>query len=342
MTRSGKEWKFEEDFFLGMPVSGIEVDPRTDTWWVSLAHKHWGQKIHFSNNRGKTWEEVPAPRYPENEEVSPGVPATLKYIWSLAAAGPDLPDQLLVGTEPGGLFKSTDNGKSFHLVESLWHHPSRPEHWFGGGRNHAGIHSIVFDPRDSRHFYVGISCAGVFETDDGGETWNVRNRGLRADYLPDPFPEVGHDPHMLKICRTDPNIIWQQNHCGIFRSHDAGKSWKDVSQGAVNYGFALAVDNDDPNRAWVVPATSDQVRVAVDKALAVYRTDNGGKTWRDFREGLPQKNAYDIVLRHALERKNGELIFGTTTGNLYHSVNEGEAWSAISNNLPTVFCLKLV
>ncbi len=339
--KSGNGWMFSETDFLGQPASMVYVDERTNTSWVSLAHKHWGQKLHYSGDEGKTWNEVNALKYPEDAEISPGKAATLKYVWSIAHGGEDKPNRILVGTEPGGLFVSEDLGQSFSLVESLWNHPSRPEYWFGGGRDNAGIHSIVMDPRDSDHFYIGVSCAGVFETTDGGKSWVVRNNGLRADYLPNPRSELGHDPHSIKICQSNPDVIWQQNHCGIFRSVDAGKSWVDITdqKGLANYGFALVIDNDDPNRAWVIPATSDQIRVAVDQSLCVCRTEDGGKSWEAFREGLPQTNCFDIVLRHSFARSGDTLVFGTNTGNLFISEDDGESWRNLNNYLPTVFAL---
>ena len=227
------------------------------------------------------------------------------------------------------------------LVETLWNHPSRPEGWFGGGRDYAGIHSIVVDSRDPGHIYVGISVAGVFETRDGGNSWYPKNKGLRADFLPDPQAEIGHDPHLLVSCAAYPNVLWQQNHCGIFRTTDGGENWSDISDpdGDANFGFAIAADPNDPLRAWVAPATSDGVRVAVDKKMCICRTDDGGNTWKTFRNGLPQEYAYDIVFRHALISNGTDVLFGTTTGNLFSSADEGENWSTISNFLPMIYSL---
>lgn len=337
-------WRYERDVFRGLPVSLTYVDEVNGRWWAALAHKHWGQKLHYSSDEGKTWEEVRSPKYPEGTEAKKGVPATLKFIWSVMQGGPDKPDHLYVGTEPGGLFMSQDHGENFELVESLWHHPSRPAFWFGGGRDFAGIHSIVVDPRDSNHIYIAVSCAGVFETMDGGKTWQPRNKGLRADYLPDPYVEVGQDPHLLLLCKSAPDYMWQQNHCGIFRSKDGGHNWIDVTDpnGLANYGFALAVDDDDTERAWVIPATSDRMRVAVDRSLCVCRTDDGGKTWKALRNGLPQGSAYDIVFRHALARIGRTMAFGTTTGNLYLSKNDGDSWEALNHNLPIINAVTFV
>lgn len=334
-------WTFDTMHFLGMPVSVARQDPRNGYWWVCLAHKHWGAKVHYSPDRGEHWVEAQSPKYPENAETKPGAPATLKYIWTLEAGNEDCPGEVWLGTEPGGLFRYTSL-EQVELNQSLWNHPSRQKYWFGGGRNHPGIHSIVIDPQDSQRIFIGISCAGVFETQDGGQHWEVRNQGLRADFLPNPSIEVGQDPHLILQCKHHPEVFWQQNHCGIFKSTDYAKTWQEVTDetGVTKYGFTIAIDDHDPDRAWVIPAASDDKRVAVDEALVVYYTENGGKTWNDFRQGLPQAHCFDIVLRHSLAKNQNTLVFGTTTGNLFLSEDNGESWQTLNNHLPTIYSVE--
>lgn len=341
--RAANHWSIQATHFLGFPVSVVFVDKRTQTWWAGVTHRHWGQKLYRSVDAGKQWEQVPTPRYPNGALIKAGKAATLKKIWCMAATGVDCPNELYVGTEPGGLFHSTDGGNSFHLVEALWNHPSRQNElqWFGAGRDFPFIHSIVVDPRDSKHVYIAVSCAGIFETKNGGESWQPLNQGLIAAYLPNPTAEVGHDPHLLLACRTAPEVLWQQNHCGIFRSTNGGAYWENVTDatGLANYGFALAIDDENPLRAWVIPAISDELRVAADLALCVCKTEDGGKTWIPLREGLPQKNCFDIVFRHAFARQEMTLVFGTTTGNVYLSENSGDSWQCLSNHLARVDCV---
>jgi photosystem II stability/assembly factor-like uncharacterized protein len=341
--RSNNHWEVENLSFEGQPVSIAYADPRSNVWWACLDHGHWGVKLHRSSDRGATWGEVTAPAYPEGEEVKDGVPATTRYIWSMMQGGQRSPSKLWIGTDPGGLFRSDDGGSSFRLVESLWNHPTRKTGWFGGGRDLPGIHSIVIDPRSDDHIHVGISCAGVFETSDGGKTWDIRNKGLRSEFLPDPESGVGHDPHILVAAPSNPDILWQQNHCGIFHSKDGAKSWTDVSQqpGPARFGFAIAVAEDNPEQAWVAPADSDGNRTAIRGALCICRTDDGGKSWKEFRKGLPQKNCFDIVYRHALASSGDTLAFGTTTGNLFFSPDRGESWETLNNYLPMVYSLQL-
>lgn len=340
--RSGDEWRFSRLAHCGIPVPFATLDPRTGTLWATLDHGHWGQKLQRSSNLGETWEEIEAPKYPEGEEIKEGLAATVKYLWVVQPGGEDETDRIYIGTEPGGLFVSDDGGRSFELNRPLWDHPSRKEKWMGGGRDHAGIHSIVVDPRDSRRVLVGVSVAGVFETKDGGDSWEPRNKGLVAEFLPDPTPEVGHDPHFVAFCASNPDVLWQQNHCGIFRSVNGARSWSKISQegGPAHFGFAVAADQSSPDTAWVVPAVSDEVRVAVDGALCVCRTDDGGESWTDYREGLPQKNCFDIVFRHALDADGNTLAFGSTTGNLWTSSDRGESWKTVSHNLPLVYSVR--
>ncbi|MFY0651894.1 MAG: glycosyl hydrolase [Cyclobacteriaceae bacterium] len=341
--RKADGWEHGDTHFLGIPVSLSFVDDRTDTWWACLDHGHWGVKLHRSTDQGKSWYEVDAPKIPEGEEIKDGVPAAVSYIWAFAHGGYDQPGVLYLGTDPGAMFKSKNNGDNWELVSGLWNHSSRKKQWFGGGRDNPGIHSIVVDPRDSSHIYVGISCAGVFETIDNGESWNARNHGMQADFLPDPASEIGQDPHLVVACPSQPDVMWNQNHCGIYISRDGSKNWEAVHQenGPANFGFAVAVHQDKPEMAWVVPGISDGVRVAVDQALCVCRTADGGKTWQELRDGLPQENCYDIVYRHALDINEDTLVFGSTTGNLYTSNNLGDSWSLISSDLPMIYSVEI-
>ena len=249
--RKSGGWKIGSVHFEGIPVSLAWENPLDGTWWACLDHGHWGVKMHRSTDRGANWQEVAAPAFPEGKEIKEGVPATTQYLWAMSHGGADHPNRLWVGTIPGGLFLSEDNGDSFQLVESLWNHPSRSQ-WFGGGFDHPGIDAIFVDPRNSDRLLVSVSCGGVFESTDGGKSWQGRNKGLRADFLPDPHAEYGHDPHMMVAAPTNPDVLWQQNHCGIFRSVDGAKTWADVSEkdGPAKFGFAMAVADDKPDQAW--------------------------------------------------------------------------------------------
>jgi hypothetical protein len=340
----GSRWRFVRESFKAIPVSYAAFDPRHQTLWALLDHGHWGVKLHRSPDCGATWEEIPAPHYPEDAKLAEGKPATLSYLWYFAPGGADQPERLYLGTEPGGLFQSDDGGNSFHLVESLWNVPERLDNWFGGGRDLPGLCSIVVDPRDSSHVTVGVSVGGVYETRDGGTTWQARNKGLYANYLPNPYAEFGHDPHFILASPSNPDVLWQQNHCGIFRSVDSGATWENISQegGPAYFGFALAVDEKNADTAWVIPAIDAEYRMAVDTALCICRTEDGGKTWQALRSGLPPENAYDVVFRHGLDSRGDRLAFGTTTGNVYVSEDRGESWRCIGSNFPPVYSVRFL
>jgi len=338
LEKQGGGWRIQQTQFVGLPVSVVYEDPRNGWWWVALAHRHWGQKLHVSEDRGVHWRQVATPKFPEDARLPNGKAAGLRKVWTIEQAGFDRAGELYLGAEPGALFHTRDYGQSWQLARTLWEHPSRPEHWFGAGRDLAFLHSVVVDPRDSDHLYIAVSSAGVFETTDGGNSWQARNRGLVAAYLPNPRAEYGHDPHRIFACRSNPEVLWQQNHCGIFRSTDGGKGWRDVSGagGFPYYGFALAIDHDEPERAWVIPAVSDEKRVAVDQALCVCRTNDGGQSWQAQRAGLPQQHAFDIVFRHSFAFDGPQLAFGSTTGNLFYSEDGGERWRCLHHYLPRV------
>lgn len=346
--RDGSSWKAVKAHFPGIPISYAMTDPRTGVLWACADHGHWSQKLYRAEHIDADFEEIPAPQYPQEATMydmwdeESEKPATLSYLWTIVPGGADQSDTLYIGTEPGGVFRTDDGGNTFTLVEGLWQHPSRRKNWGGGGRDQAGACSILVDPRDSDHLFVGVSVGGVYESTDGGKTWDGRNQGLIAEYLPDPQAEYGHDPHCTVLCPAQPDVLWQQNHCGVFRSDDAGRQWHDVSQpdGTIKFGFPVAVDAEDPDTAWVVPGISDDQRMAVGGALFTARTEDGGKSWTALRNGLPQSNCYDIVLRHALDLSGDRLAFGSTTGNVFISNNRGDAWQCLGNYFPPVYSVR--
>lgn len=350
VTRTARGWEVGDLLQPGVPIAYACRDPRDGVWWASEDHGHWGTKLARSRDEGVTWERLPAPKYPDGATWgAESKPASLELIWVIQPGPDDRPGRIYLGTNPGGLFvrdgepDPDDTTGGWRLVTGLWEHPSRPG-WFGGGRESPGIHSVVVHPRDSRVLWVAVSCAGVFRSDDEGASWRPTNKGLHADFLPDPDVEVGFDPHLMVQVQGHPDVIWQQNHCGVFVSRDAGVTWQDVSEtGAgrrVRFGFPIAVDHAQPDVAWVVPGHSDGQRTTVDGALRVCRTDDGGRTWKELTAGLPARNAWDVVYRHALDVRGDRLAFGSTTGNAYVSEDRGESWSELGHNLPPVYSVR--
>ncbi|HZO15704.1 MAG TPA: hypothetical protein VFB62_20670 [Polyangiaceae bacterium] len=376
LDRTSGRWRPRPIAHAGMSISYAARDPRDGTLWAAMDHAHWGPKLSRSKDDGATWENQIQIAYPEGarfveqhlptpkedpnaDKPTAYKPATLLKVWVLAFGGANQPGTIHAGTLPGGLFTSRDSGESWELNRSLWNHESRGGDLFAGdatSRNQwggtpaaiaygefvPGIHSVGVDPRDADRIFVGVSCAGVLETRDGGRTWQGRNRGMLNDYLPNPEAEWGHDPHFVTQCSGNPDRLWQQNHSGVFTSEDGARTWKRVSQAdvAVHFGFPIAADERDGLTAWVVPAKGDDQRMSVDGGLFVARTRDGGASWETFREGLPQENAYDVVYRHALDARGDRVCFGTTTGNVYVSEDRGEVWRCIGNNFPPIHSVR--
>ncbi len=331
--------------FLGDPVTLTLCDDRDGAWYAALEHGHFGPKLHRSEDRGESWTEITTPKYPEKPADSEDkVPWSLKSIWALATAGDDKPGGLWCGTIPGGLFYSGDRGETWTLCEGLWNNPGRAN-WFGGGADQPAMHSIVVDPRDSNHVTVGISCGGVWETFDHGKSWKVCADGMRADFMP---PERAgdptiQDPHMIVACPAEPSTMWAQHHCGIWKTTDGAASWQEIPEaGPSTFGFAVAVHPQDPDTAWFVPAISDQHRMPVDGNVVVTRTRDGGKSFSVLTNGLPQGHSYDLCFRHALDidESGDRLAFGSTTGSVWTTADQGDEWHLLSANLPPVYSVR--
>jgi hypothetical protein len=347
-----RDWRVVHRHFLGSRVSNSLVDARDGAIYAALDHGHFGCKLHRSDDRGASFPEITAPAYPpkpdDYEDVDANgkvIPWRVELLWTLAAGGADEPDALWCGTIPGGLFRSGDRGESWQLVESLWSHPDR-KHWFGGGYDLPGIHSICVDPRDSRRVFLGVSCGGVWQTRDRGETWTLCAKGMRATFMP---PELqddqrSQDPHRIVQCRAAPEHLWSQHHCGIYRSTDGSGSWTELTDVAPSsFGFAVAVHPSDPATAWFVPATSDGSRIPADGQVVVNRTRDGGASFETLRDGLPQQDAYDLFYRHALAvDSSGEILaMGSTTGGLWVSEDQGDSWFALAQHLPPIAAVEL-
>lgn len=338
--KENDHWKAEEIHFRGFPVSMIFIDQRDDNWWVALSHNHWGPKFYRTRNQGQIWEQVKVPIF-KADKLNSG---SLKKIWIMQEADPTQKDTYWIGTEPAALFYS--NGSEHQLIESLWEHPTRIEDrmWFGTGGDLPFLHSILVDPENKNLIFIAVSSAGVFKSWDGGKSWVAKNKGLQAAYLPNPNVSSGHDPHMVLQSRAMPEVLWQQNHCGIYISKDKGDSWHLISNenGHPHYGFCLTIDPDDPDIAWVIPAQSDEERIAPDLKLQVFQTLDAGQTWKSVSNGLPTEPTFDIVLRNGFDRKSGLMAFGTNNGNLYLSENNGSQWTLVSHNLAKILYLKIL
>jgi hypothetical protein len=349
--RAPREYEVRSVAFVGDSVSLSLSDPRDGAVYAGLGLGHFGVKLHRSRDHGETWEELAAPAFPPmpagtDAKMTDGRPWPwrVEQIWALEPGHPTQPGRLWCGTIGGGLFRSDDFGASFTLVRGLWDHPLRRE-WFGGGADLPGIHSICVHPSDARRITVGVSCGGVWHSEDDGETWVLSAKGMVAEYMPEGRgeDEAIQDPHRVVACPAAPARVWVQHHNGIFRSDDGGRSYVRIrNENPSAYGFAVAVHPKKPDTAWFVPMQTDAQRKPVDASVVVTRTDDAGKTFVAQRNGLPQVHAYDIVYRHALDvHADGDtLAFGTTTGSLFITEDGGESWSCVSTHLPPIYAVR--
>ena len=340
----GSDWRIQAHHFAGDPVSQVLVGSRDGAWYAALNLGHFGIKLRKSLDRGDSWREIAAPAFPPKPTEGPladdTTPWSVQLIWSLAQGGTSQPDRLWAGCLPAGLFCSDDGGDSWQLNTPLWHDPRR-RHWMSGGYDHAGIHSILVDPRDAQHTTIAISCGGVWQTYDDGANWVLSADGMKADYLPEESAGDGNlqDPHCMVACAAHPDVLWVQHHCGIFRSADGAKSWRAIpAPKPSGFGFAVACDPANPLRAWFVPAKADACRIPVDGAVVVNRSDDGGLSFKTFGDGLPGRDAYHLAYRHALSvSADGQtLAMASTTGGLWVSGDAGERWHCVTRDLPPV------
>lgn len=339
--RAAGGWRLGHPHFAGEPVSQLLVDPADGAWYAALRLGHFGVKLKRSRDRGASWQEVATPAFPSKPTEGPfkddPTPWSLDMVWCLEAGG----GKLWAGGLPAGLFVSADQGDSWQLVESLWMRPDRSQ-WFGGGYDYAGIHSILVDPRDAQHVTLAVSCAGVWQSRDGGATWTNTSEGMDAGaYMPPERRFEGNiqDVHRIEACAAQPDVLWAQHHCGLYRSQDGGLHWQPLAAPAPSaFGFAVAAHPADPRRAWFVPAHSDAQRMPVDGRLVVNETRDGGARFESLGYGLPPHDAYHLVYRHGLvcSADGTTLAMGSTTGGLWISEDEGARWHCISRDLPPI------
>ena len=347
VNRANGGWTIAGSAFLGDNVTLALPDPRDGTDYAALNHGHFGVKLQ-RRDKGGEWTEIACPVYPPKPEGLEdldgwGKPVkwTTQLIWSLETGGKDEPGTLWAGTMPGGLFRSRDRGQTWEMMDNLWRMPERNK-WLGGGADLPGIHSICVDPRDQKTVRIAVSCGGVWTTSDSGKTWEQNAHGMHFDDGPAKDDPYTQDPHLMVQSPSHPDRFWVQHHAGIYKSVDDAKSWQELKARPSSFGFGVVVHPQDPDTAWFVPGIKDEKRYPVDGKLVVTRTRDGGKTFDILSNGLPQDNAYDIVFRHALDgdKTGNRLAFGSTTGNLWVSEDQGDSWKTVSNVLPPIHAVR--
>jgi photosystem II stability/assembly factor-like uncharacterized protein len=333
-------WSLSGPHFAGSDVYHLAYDPRgEDTVFAAVNHPVWGPDIHRSRDLGRTWERSKTgPRFKAKGQ-------SVNRVWHVEPGRVSEPGVVYAGVEPAALFRSDDGGATWAEVVSLSKHPTRPR-WqpgFGG----LCLHSMVLDPTSAKRMWVGISAVGVMGTENAGTSWRPMNKGVRADFAPDKFPEFGQCVHKLLSPKSKPKVLYQQNHCGVYRSDDGGEAWKDLSEGLPSrFGFVLGLDAADPKTIYVLPedqATTENVgggqRYVSEGKFRVFRSKNGGEDWEALTRGLPQRNAYLHSMREGMATDSLDpsgVYVGTTTGQVFHSRDGGDTWSTLIDNLPPI------
>lgn len=342
-------WDVTGPEFAGLEIYHMKGSPvDTNRLYASQSSGWFGQVIHRSDDGGQTWESV------GNEFVYDGVPGTHQWydgtphpwefnrVWHLEPSLTEL-DTVYAGVEDAALFRSTDGGQTWQELSGLRKHDSG-DRWAPGAGGMC-LHTILLDPSNPQRIFIAISAAGAFRSDDGGETWQPINRGLRSEHIPEPEADVGHCVHRIAMHPSKPDTLFMQKHWDVMRSDDAGNQWHEVSGNLPSdFGFPIDVHAHEPETIYVVPIKSDSEHYPPDGKLRVYRSRTGGNEWEALTNGLPQGDCYVNVLRDAMAVDSLDpcgVYFGTTGGQVYASSDSGDHWSPIVRDLPAVLSVEV-
>jgi hypothetical protein len=347
-----RSFQVDGPHFLGHVINHLVLDPRDGRTLLAAAKTgHLGPTIFRSANLGRTWKEAARPpAFPKAPEGEKG--RTVDHTFWLTPGHPGEPGVWYAGTSPHGLFRSEDGGASWDPVSGLNDDPIYRQ-WMGGAQDGTPdgpkLHSVIVDPRDPAHLYVGMSSGGVHESLDRGRSWAPLVQGLEVVEGFDPANIAFHDPHCVQICPSNPDRLYQQNHCGIYRIDRPSQQWTRVGRAMPkkvgDVGFPMVVHPRDADTAWVFPMDGQTVwpRTSPQGRPAAYVTRNGGRTWRRLDAGLPEAQAWWTVKRQAMAADSRDpvgLYLGTTSGELWASRDEGEGWRCIARHLPEIYAVE--
>ncbi len=375
LTSDGKRerWQVSGPHFAGWEIYHVKGSPLDPNRIYASQNSGWfGQIIQRSDDGGKTWHQPGTPpgeptttpdgtpkaesnKFVYDTSSATGKPLTthqwydgtqhpweFKRVWHLEPSLAD-PDTVYAGVEDAAIFRSTDGGQNWHELAGLRGHGTGPQ--WSPGAGGMGLHTILLDPTNVDRIFIAISAAGAFRTDDGGDTWQPINRGLRSQYIPDPDAEVGHCVHRIALHPSRPDVLFMQKHWDVMRSDDGGANWHEISGDLPSdFGFPIDVHAHEPETIYVVPITSDSLHYPPEGKLRVYRSRTGGNDWEPLTRGLPQENCYVNILRDAMTTDSLDpcgVYFGTTGGQVYGSANGGDNWTAIVRDLPPVLSVEV-
>ncbi len=333
-----RTWKAHGPFFRGQQIYHFTYDRRNGMLLASVNSEQWGPTVATSRDMGRTWKDSDTPpRFPKGSGMS------VSRVWHIEPGNANNPERLYLGVEPACLFRSDDTGRSWQIDEGMLNHRTRDK--WNPGNGGLCLHTILPDERDERRLHAGISAVGTLFTSDEGENWEFQNRNVLADFFPGAkkYPEFGQCVHKMVRNKRRPDVLFQQNHCGVFRSRDNGKNWANITNNLPSrFGFPIAMSASKQPRIYVAPLEGDYARIPKDGRFSVWASDNEGDEWFPLNAGIPEVSYYD-VLREGMKADDQDpcgVYFGTTTGQLYMSRNGGDTWSCISDGLPPIFSVE--
>jgi hypothetical protein len=357
---SRRKWNTSNLHFKAWNVMHMVMDPRDRRIHTAAVHPAFGPSTHYSDDFGATWNQaqkspdferpstsqrpLSTPEDARQPEASIRNPEEVLKVWKIQPGLEHEPGTLYAGVEPAALFKSTDRGQTWMINQALYDHPHRPD-WFPGAGGLC-LHTILPHPTDANQMWLAISTGGCYYTDDGGGSWTPRNQNVRADFLPDTLPEYGQCVHKIVSHPENPQRLYQQNHCGMYRSDDGGRLWIDIGEGKLpsRFGFPMVVHPHQPETIYTVPEESDQFRVSIDYKFVVWRSHDAGESWLPLTKGLPER-AYLVVLRDAMATDNCDeagIYIGTSTGQIFFSKDDGDSWEILADYLPPISSLEAI
>jgi len=334
------EWSWDEPRLPMEEVYSCMIDTRGERprLLVGSGSPHWGPHVYRSDDLGETWQETP------NVLVLPDdVETGVQQVWQLWPGAASEPDVVYAGTQPSALFRSEDRGETFELVRPLWDHPHRTQ--WGAGFGGQAIHTILPHPEDPARMLVAMSTGGVYRTTDGRQSWSPANTGIVADFMPEgqQYPEFGQCVHKVAQHPDRPDRFFAQNHGGVYRSDDAGDSWRSIADGLPSdFGFVLVVHPHDPDTLFVFPNGAGDSRFPPGARARVWRSRDAGSSWEELGNGLPDA-FYTSVVRDAMCTDHAEdagFYFGTRCGNVFASTDTGDTWVEAVKHLPDVMVVR--